>query len=89
MLECPICHKQGIPTWRKFCMGSAVPTKCKQCSKKVGVPYSAMLAVVPFIIAILIAWFIPNLILKGIIIVTGIIIMSIFHMKYVPLISKE
>ena len=70
-------------------MGPAVPTKCKQCGKKVGVPYTAMLAVIPFLIGIGIFYFSSNIIFKIISIIIGILLMSIIHMKYVPLISKE
>ena len=90
MIECPICHKPGISAWRKSCLGPAVPTRCKQCGKKVGVPYSgAMIAILPFIVSILISSFVDSLFLKGLTILIGIIIMSVAYMKYVPLINME
>jgi len=94
MFECPICHNPGIPTWRKFFLGPAVHTKCRQCGRKVGVPYSSMFAVLPFIISILISLYIflyTEYSFLWIILVNimGISIMFILHWKWVPLIPKE
>ncbi|MDI6737122.1 MAG: zinc ribbon domain-containing protein [Nanoarchaeota archaeon] len=89
MYECPICHMPGIPVWRKACLDPAYPTNCKNCGKKVGVPYSSMLAMLPFIAAVLVSLYMPSLILKGWALIIGIVCMFIIHMKFVPLISKE
>jgi hypothetical protein len=94
MFKCPICHKPGIPTWRKLCLGPALPTKCRECGKKVGVPYSSMLAVVPFVVAILISWYIflytdYSLLYILLSLIIGNIIMFFLYLKWVTLIPKE
>ena len=89
MFECPICHKLGISSWSKACTGSAWPTKCKQCGKKVGVPYSSLLYAIPFFIAS--AYFeIARMNFVSIFaVVAALVFYFVMHIKYVPLIPKE
>lgn len=84
-LNCPHCGRPGISILRKMCLGPAVPATCKACGKKVGVPYAAMLAVIPFVAAILASAFVEPLAFKAALWVGGIIVMSIIHMRWVPL----
>lgn len=51
MLNCPHCEKPSISFMRKSFLGPGVPTTCKECSGKVGVPWGRSLAVMaPFVI---------------------------------------
>jgi len=89
MYECPHCGKPGIPVWRKLILGSLVPTTCKQCGREVGVPYSSMLLVIPFIIAMVLAMmYLDSVMWKVVILVVLTLIMSIIYLKYIPLIPK-
>ena len=93
MHECPICHNPGIPTWRKLCLGPAVPTKCRQCGRKGGVSYSSLFALVPLIISILISYYIflftKSFLWIILVLIVGNSIMFILYWKCVPLIPKE
>lgn len=84
-LICPHCQKLGISFLRKMCLGPAVPATCKECGKKVGVPISSMYAAIPFFIAIIGLNFVDSLAFKVILMIVGFIVMSILHMRYVPL----
>jgi transcription elongation factor Elf1 len=85
ILNCPHCGKQGISTLRKMFLGPAVPATCKACGKKVGVPYTAMLATIPFLTAILASAFVETVALKAALWIVGAIVMSIIHKRWVPL----
>ncbi len=94
MYNCPICNQPGIPVWRKLMLGPALPTTCRQCGKKVGVPWSSMLSVVPFLFAIIFsyyAFFFTNIDLIWLFtaLVLSIIIMFFAYIKWIPLIPKE
>ena len=58
MNRCPFCNKIGVSIWRKSWLGPATSINCKECRGKVGVSYSAIFAVIPFIIATSVATFI-------------------------------
>lgn len=65
MYKCPHCGKPGISVWRKLCLGPLIPTTCKQCRKEVGVPYSAMFIIIPFITVLcLVQFFVDPITLK-------------------------
>ncbi len=84
-LNCPHCGKQGISTLRKMFLGPAVPATCKACGKKVGVPYSAMLAAIPFLTAILTSAFVEPVAIKVAFWIVGFMVMSIIYVRWVPL----
>jgi hypothetical protein len=86
-LECPHCHGPGIPAWRKMCLGPAASAKCGNCGGAVSVPWSAMLAGTPFLAAIVVAPWVSYLI-AGALLVTGAVVMTWLHQRYVPLIAK-
>lgn len=88
MLECPICHKSGISTWRKLWMGPLWPARCEQCGKKVGVTHSSIIAVIPLAVAVGVGPFIPDFLLRWIVLLVGIILMFVIHIKYVQLVAK-
>ncbi|MFO7916335.1 MAG: hypothetical protein R6U43_11685 [Candidatus Krumholzibacteriales bacterium] len=87
-LRCPNCGNPGISILRKMCLGPALPATCKSCGKKVGVPYTAMLAVIPFVAAILGAAFVEPLTFKAVLWVSGFVLMNIIHMRWVPLVPR-
>jgi hypothetical protein len=89
MYKCPHCGKPGIPVWRKLFLGPLVPTTCKECGREVGVPYSSMLLVIPFIIAMALAMmYLDSVMWKVVILVILTLIMSGIYLKYIPLIPK-
>jgi prepilin signal peptidase PulO-like enzyme (type II secretory pathway) len=87
-LECPKCHQKTIPLWRKMCLGPATGTTCAKCGSKVSVPYSSMIALVPFLIAIVAAQMIGSLAVAAFLVIGGVLAMCWFHYKFVPLIVK-
>ncbi len=84
-LNCPHCGKPGISVIRKMCLGPAVPATCKACGKKVGVPYKAMLAGVPFLAALLGSALVEPFALKAALWIGGFVVMAVIHMRWVPL----
>jgi hypothetical protein len=84
-LSCPHCGKPGISILRRMCLGPAVPATCNACGKKVGVPYTTMLAVIPFVAAILASGLIEHFALKAALWVSGCIVMIIIHLLCFPL----
>lgn len=89
MYKCPHCGKPGISIWRKLCLGPLFPTTCKECGKEVGVPYSSVLLVIPFIIAMVLAMmYLGSAMWKVVIFVVLTLIMSAIYLKYIPLIPK-
>lgn len=87
-LNCPHCGNPTISILRKMCLGPAIPTTCKACGKKVGVPYIAILAIIPLFLAILISTFVVSPAFKIAIWIAGGVIMGIIYIKWVPLRTK-
>jgi hypothetical protein len=87
--ECPICHKEGISKWRKSWLGSLASTRCRQCGRKIGVPHSAIVAMLPFFLVLAIFNTLPNSILQGIALIVGFIISTVIYVEYIPLIPKS
>ncbi len=84
-LECPHCREPGIPWGRKLTLGPAVSTRCKVCDKKVSVPWAAILAIVPFVLAI-VAWeVLDSMALWGGLLLAGFAVSCFIHMYWVPL----
>jgi hypothetical protein len=85
-LKCPHCGKAGITPIRKMFLGPAVPATCKTCGRKVGVPYTSILTVIPFFAAVLFAHFaIEPFWLKAVVWAGGFTAMSVAHIRWVPL----
>lgn len=51
---CPHCDKPGISSLRRACLGPAIPAKCRNCGRLVGVPWgrSTLVIVPPVLLAI-------------------------------------
>lgn len=89
MYKCPHCGKPGIPVWRKLFLGPLLPTTCKQCGGEVGVPYSSILYILPFMAAwVLTMNYIDSIEIKVAILAALTIIMVAVYLKFVPLIPK-
>ena len=84
-LNCPHCGKPGISVMQKIFLGPAVPATCKACGKKVGVPYVAMLAVVPVLAAIFGAALVEPFALKASLWIGGFVVGAVIHLRWVPL----
>ena len=84
-LDCPHCRKPGISRMRKMFLGPVVSATCRICGKKVGVAYTAMLAVIPFLAAIVFSAFVESFLLKAALWVGGFITTSAVHMRWVTL----
>lgn len=85
MYKCPHCSEPGISKLRKMCLGPAVPATCKACGKKVGVPYISMINMVPFLIAIIAAFFVDSLAVKTVVLIAGFIAGSAIQLLWIPL----
>ncbi len=88
MYTCPHCEKTGVSRLRKLCLGPAVPGTCRACGEKVGVPWSAMWAVAPFVLAIFMTQMSEIWPTKLTILAVGLVVMSIIHLVMVPLIRR-
>lgn len=60
MHPCPHCGGPGITTFRRYSLGPAVPATCHSCGRKIGVPWSSMLAMLPFLLGMAAAPFLPG-----------------------------
>lgn len=90
MFKCPHCNKLGITFIRKMFLGPFLPTTCKYCHKKVSVPYSSLLLVIPGIIAIIItivSFYFDHFLIGIALFIVVSIIMSIIQIR-LPLIPR-
>ena len=83
-LNCSHCEKPGISVMRKVCLGPGVPATCKACGEKVGVPYSALLATIPFVGAILGSTLVEPFALKTAIWIGGLVVMTLISYAGYP-----
>ena len=83
--DCPHCGNPGISVLRKLCLGPAVPATCKACGKKVGVPYTAMLAGIPFLAAVFGSTLVEPFAVKAAMWLCGFVVMAVIHMRWIPL----
>lgn len=84
-IKCPHCGKPGISVFRKMCLGPAVPTKCSVCSERVGVSYFSILAIVPFLLAVLGAALVEPPALKVLLWFSGFVVTTFIYTRCVPL----
>lgn len=89
MYKCPHCGMPGISVWRKLNIGLFIPTTCKQCGNKVGVPGYAGAFIAIFTIALVsVAFLVDSIMLKIVIWVVVVLIMGGIYLKYVPLVPR-
>ncbi|HSD38844.1 MAG TPA: hypothetical protein VLC92_15135 [Rhodocyclaceae bacterium] len=82
---CPHCSKRAISFLRKSYLGPATSATCQHCGNKVSVPFSAMLAVIPFVAGILGSSVIGLVAGKYFVVALGFVVMAYVHHRYVPL----
>ena len=87
-LECPKCHQNTIPLWRKMCLGPATRTTCSNCGAHVSVPVSSMIAMMPFLIAIVAAQAVGSIELSAVVLLIGVLAMCWIHYRFVLLVVK-
>jgi DNA-directed RNA polymerase subunit RPC12/RpoP len=88
-LTCPYCSGQAMTLARKMWLGPATSTACKNCGKKVSVPFSAMVEVVPFGAAILAAPFLGSISGAVVVVITGLAAMTAIHLYLVPVAPRS
>ena len=87
--QCPHCGELGISELRRMCLGPALPTSCRICGKRVGVPWWSMAMALPVFIALGLATFI-----EGSAVVSfwigglGVLGMCVLWASFVPLIKR-
>jgi len=85
-LICPHCERHGITLLRKLFLGPAVPATCKECGRKIGVPYVySLLAFIPGVVAIFGLGFVDPFAIKAAILVGGVVVVSLLQVYWVPL----
>ena len=85
---CPHCGEKGISLWTKMWLGPGVLATCKCCEKKVSVPNKAMFAIIPMLIAVLIAQESDAVLVKAGFFSLGLLVAIVFHIKMTPLVAK-
>jgi hypothetical protein len=84
-LTCPWCEKPAISVLRKMWLGPALSTKCRNCGRPIGVPYTSMLALIPFIGLGGLGVDTPDIVPKVAMISAGFALMCALHIYWVPL----
>ncbi len=85
-LLCPQCQQPGMSALRFLHLGPALPSHCEYCGRRIGVPFGrSMLAILPFIAAILGAPFVESLPLRVATVVLGTAAMLGLWFFWVPL----
>ncbi len=87
-IQCPLCGQQAISFARKMRLGPAIAAKCRSCGKKAGVPWHAMVVIIPFAAAIIASDFVESIALKSLLWIVGFLLSSIIHIVWVPLIPR-
>ena len=84
-LDCPHCGKPGIPILRKMTLGPAATARCEACGMKVGVPYTSVLSIVPFVAALFAATLVDAFAIKAALWIGGFVAMTFVHVRWIPL----
>lgn len=85
LLDCPHCGNPGVSFLRKMYMGPAISAACRSCGKRVGVPYTAMLAIIPLLVVGPVALAVESHALGAVLLIAGFTAMSYIHMCWIPL----
>ncbi len=74
--------------WTKKWLGSGVLATCECCKKKVSVPNKAMFAVIPMLLAILIAQESDSLLVEVGFFILGLLVSLALHIKMIPEVAR-
>ena len=89
MYLCPHCSKPGVSVLRRAFLGPAIAATCSSCGGKVGVPWGkSMIALSPFLLAILGSAFAPSFAAAAAIWVAGAVVMFVLFFTFVPLVKE-
>ena len=89
LYPCPHCGGPGISVARKFFLGPAIPAVCQTCKRRIGVPWTAMLAALPGVASIFLAAKLEQLfVFRILLLIAGFALTSLIHMKWVPLVAR-
>ena len=89
MYNCPHCGRPGISIIRKLFLGPGIPAKCRVCGRKVNVPRTSMIAVIPFVIGTSTARFVEAMAAKVLLWIAGFLVMIIIVELFFPLERAE
>lgn len=84
-LNCPHCGSQGISVAGKLFLGPALSMDCNVCGKKIGVPFTAVLAIIPFLAALQLSSHIESNTLIIALLAAIIIVTAILYIRCIPL----
>ena len=87
MFECPHCHERSIGLVQKLSIGTANPTHCKQCGKRVGIPNQSLLLFIPTFILMFFILRVANLWLKILLFALLIAVFFYIQLRHVKLIA--
>lgn len=88
MTRCPHCKAKAMTSVRKSFLGPAQSTSCRKCGKRVCVSFAAMFALIPFILAIIVAdsLFYSSPVLAAGALLAGFVATVYIHVAYAPLV---
>jgi hypothetical protein len=88
VIACPNCGNETISAWRKFSLGPAISTRCKQCGAKVSVSWRSLLGLLPLLLSFFVATHLGNF--WGVVAaVAAFAFYAVYHQFYVPLVRKS
>jgi transcription elongation factor Elf1 len=88
VLACPNCGKETISAWRKFSLGPAVSTRCKECGAKISVSWRSLIGLVPVLLSFFAASHLGNF-WGALAVVAAFAFYGYYHQVYVPLVCKN
>ncbi|MCJ8325100.1 MAG: hypothetical protein HRU29_08900 [Rhizobiales bacterium] len=59
-LVCPSCGGKGMSLFRRLILSPGAPGICQTCGKKIGISYTAILCLVPFLAALYFAQYLNS-----------------------------
>ena len=89
MRTCPYCGQQALTARQKSTLGPVRSVSCQSCGKRVSVSPVGVLAVVPFLIGIGVAWYFEASPLGIAALVLGAVAMFAVHEYAVPLVRRD
>ena len=88
MYTCPRCDEPGIPGWRRWTLGPAVPTRCTSCRGTVGVPWKSLVSMIPLAITLVASGFLKDDLTAILLIVVGGIVSIAIWPRFAPLVPR-